>query len=182
MEDRRKFLKNSTLALGAAAFFSGNEVFASNLLNGAGLVKQAEECETYLVRENTPITFHLSKTKDNISSMSLLSEELLPGSSIPVHKHLNEDEFFFFITGTGTAMIDDQTFPFKPGTSVFIPKNTWHAFKNTGNEKAFCTFSYTPSGFEGFFREIGTPKGQEFKAKPKDEFDRIAKKYGMVFR
>jgi hypothetical protein len=182
MEDRRNFLMNAALAIGGAAFLSTKEIFAANLLNGTGFVKQPEDCETYLVRENTPITFHISKLKDSVSPVSLLSEELLPGGVIPVHKHLNEDEFFFFISGTGSAMIDDQTFPFKPGTSVFIPRNTWHSFKNTGSEKAFCTFGYTPSGFEGFFREIGTPKGQEFKSKPKEEFDRIAKKYGMVFK
>lgn len=182
MDNRRRFLQNSLLAIGGGSFFAAAETFASDVSDGKGFVKQPEECETYWVRENTPITFHISKLKDNISNISLLSEELLPGSSIPMHKHLGEDEFFFFISGTGTATIDEQTFTFKPGTSVFIPKNTWHAFKNTGNEKAFCTFGYSPAGFEGFFREIGTPREQEFKPKPKEEFERIAKKYGMVFK
>jgi mannose-6-phosphate isomerase-like protein (cupin superfamily) len=180
MKNRRDFLKTSAFTLGVASLFS-QKSFASSL-DGTSLVKQPEECETYFVRENTPITFHLSKSRDNISNVSLLSEELMPGSAIPVHKHLSEDEFFFFISGTGTGTLGDQTFTFKPGTSVFIPKNTWHSFQNTGKEKAFCTFSYSPAGFEDFFKEIGTLKGREFKAKSKEELDRIAKKYGMVFK
>ena len=146
------------------------------------MVKQPEDCEIFFVRENTPITFHISKSTDQISSFSLLSEELLPGAFIPVHKHIKEDEYFFFSQGTGVITIDEAPFEFKPGTTAFVPKNTWHTLRNTGDGKVLFSFGYSPAGFEGFFREIGTPKGQPFKQKPKEEFDAISKQYGMVFK
>jgi len=146
------------------------------------MIKQPGDCDTILVRENTPITFHLSKMTDGVTSISLLSEELIPGGAIPEHKHLYEDEYFFFVSGIGRVMIDDKEFPFQPGTTAFIPRNTWHAIKNTGSGKAFFSFGYSPAGFEEFFRQIGTPRGQEFRQKPKTEFDEIARKFGMVFR
>lgn len=180
MKNRRSFLKTSALGISAAPFISIQESFFN--IPDAAVVKQTDECETYYVRENTPITFNISKTTDNITSVSLLSEELIPGSAIPVHKHLNEDEYFFFITGTGIITIDDNEYSFKPGTSAFVPKNTWHGLKNNSNDKVFFSFGYSPAGFEGFFKEIGTPKGQPFTQKPKHEFERIAKKYGMVFK
>lgn len=182
MKNRRSFLKTSALSICGSSFIYGPKFFFNNLINDVPIVKQPEECETFYVRENTPITFHISKATDNILSVSLLTEELLPGSIIPVHKHLNEDEYFFFSQGTGLVTIDDTTFTFKPGTAAFVPKNTWHGFKNNGNDKVEFSFGYSPAGFESFFREIGTPEGQQFKQKPKDEFDSIAKKYGMVFR
>lgn len=181
MKTRRSFLKTSALSISGAPLISIPALLFNNAINEA-LLKQPEDCETVYVRPNTPITFNISKTKDNISEVSLLTEELVPGSVIPVHKHLNEDEFFYFISGTGIVTINETTFTFKPGTTAFVPKNSWHTFKNTGNEKAIFFFGYSPAGFEGFFREVGTPRGQEYKPKPKDEFDAIAKKYGMVFK
>lgn len=180
MKNRRHFLKTSVLgAIGAPLFVSARPPF-NTLLNAS--VKQMEDCETYYVRENTPITFNICKAVDNINSVSLMTEEIIPGGGIPEHKHLNEDEFFIFIHGTGTLTIDDASFSFKPGTTAFVPKNTWHSLSNSSNDKVVFTFGYTPAGFEGFFKEVGTPKGQLFKQKPKEEFDAIAKKYGMVFR
>ena len=174
-------MKTSALGVSGAPLMSIPAILFNDAINEA-LVKQPEDCETFYVRPNTPITFNISKTKDNILSVSLLTEELIPGSSIPVHKHLHEDEFFFIISGTGIIKIDEKAFPFKPGTTAFVPKNTWHAFNNNGNEKVVFFFGYSPAGFEGFFREVGTPKGQEYKPRPKEEFDAIAKKYGMVFK
>lgn len=182
MKNRRKFLRTSALSLATTPFISLQHYAFNTITGDAPIVIQPEECETYFVRENTPITFHISKTNDNISTVSLLTEELIPGSHIPMHKHLYADEYFFFITGTGSVTIDDTTFTIKPGTTAFIPKNTWHSVENTGTEKAIFAFGYTPSGFEDFFKDIGTPVGQPYKQKPKEEFDIAAKKYGMVFR
>lgn len=182
MKNRRTFLKGSASLIGAS-FLPETELSSVGEPSGSvPVVRNIEQGDTYYVRENTPITFTISKKSDNISSLSMCLEELIPGSAIPVHKHLNEDEYFYVIAGTGIVIIDEKEFPFKPGTSVLVPKNTWHGFKNTGNEKIVFTFGYSPAGFEEFFREVGTPKGQEFKPKPKEEFDRIAKKYGMVFK
>jgi len=181
MKNRRSFLKTLALACGIP-FISANKVLAEEPEKSAPLVKQPEECDTFFVRENTPITFNLTKSTDGVSGVSLLTEELVPGSVIPMHMHLNEDEFFFFISGTGTVTIGESTSEFKPGTTAYIPRNTWHGFKNTGSEKAVFSFGYSPAGFEDFFREVGTPKGQPYKPKPKEELDRIAKKYGMVFK
>lgn len=181
MKNRRTFLKASALSVSGAAFVSFTDLLANRSADGA-LVKQPEEYETFFVRENTPITFNISKNKDGVSSVSLLTEELMPGSIIPTHKHLHADEFFFFQQGTGSISIEDKTFSFKPGTTGFVPKNTWHSIKNTGDEKVIFSFGFSPAGFEDFFREIGTPKGQEFKQKSEEERNTIAKKYGMVFK
>ena len=43
-------------------------------------------------------------------------------------------------------------------------------------------FGYTPSGFEGFFREVGTPVGQPFIQKTMEERRAIAKKWGMIYK
>ncbi|MHA4807373.1 cupin domain-containing protein [Flavitalea flava] len=153
-----------------------------NNLPGKGIVRQAEEGETYFVRENTPITITVSKTVDNIDTISICTEEILPGNGISIHKHLNEDEIFFFQKGSGIFLLEDEEIPIKGGATAFVPKGTWHGLKNTGTESMVFTFGYTPAGFEDFFRHIGTLKGTTFKAKSKDEISLLARKYGMVYK
>jgi len=181
MKTRRTFLKNSALGVSSVAFVSFNDLLAKGSTDVV-VVKQPEEYETFFVRENTPITFNISKNKDGVSSVSLLTEELVSGSVIPMHKHLQADEFFFFHQGTGNFIVEEKTFLFKAGTTAFVPKNTWHSLQNTSDEKVIFSFGFSPAGFEDFFREIGTPKGQEFKQKSEEERNAIAKKYGMVFK
>jgi hypothetical protein len=43
-------------------------------------------------------------------------------------------------------------------------------------------FGYSPSGFEGFFKEVGTPVGQPFLEKTTGERRTIANKWGMIYK
>jgi len=43
-------------------------------------------------------------------------------------------------------------------------------------------FAFTPAGFEGFFREVGTPVGQPFVPKTMEQRRAIAKKWGMIYK
>ena len=182
MIKRRHFLGTSAFGVFGSTMFSMPAILKTEYPDTGSVVKQQEECETYFVRENTPITIYISKNGDNVPTVSLCSEELQAGSIIPTHKHIHEDEYFYFMSGTGIIIVDDKEFTFKPGTSGFVQRDTWHSIKNTSNEIVSFQFGYSPAGFEDFFRQIGTPKDQQFKQKSKDEFDAIAKKFGMVFR
>ncbi len=150
--------------------------------NKKGIVKNADEGETYFVRENTPITIKLSKKSDDIDSVSICTEEILPGKGIAIHKHLNEDEIFTFHTGNGIFLLEDQEINISSGCTAFVPKGTWHGLKNTGIDLLIFTFGYSPAGFEDFFRQIGTIKGTTFKAKTEDEIKALAKKLGMIYK
>ena len=68
-----------------------------------------------------------------------------------MHKHLHSDEYFYFLSGTGTVIIKDKESTFKAGTSAFVPRNTWHSIKNTGSESVHMLFGFSPVGFEDFF-------------------------------
>ena len=183
MKNRRSFLKKSAVSIAYASFFpTAHLLAASKLSTNTSIVKQPEDGETFLVRDKTPITFTISKKKDNVGSISMCYEELVPGSNIPIHKHLNEDEYFYVTAGSGIFIIDETEFPVKPGTTVFVEKGTWHGFKNNGKESVVFTFGYSPAGFEDFFRQIGTPVGQIFKPKPADEFKELARKFGIVYK
>jgi len=182
MKNRREFLQLGSVGLLSPLMASAYKPNKTQAENKSGIVRQPEEGETFFVRENTPITIQISKRMDSVEDISLCTEEIQPGSKIPVHKHLNEDEFFIFIKGTGTIEIDGQEFPVKPGTSGLVPRGVWHSINNNSSELLIFTFGYSPAGFEDFFRQIGTPKGVSFKAKTAREISLIAVKYGMVYK
>jgi mannose-6-phosphate isomerase-like protein (cupin superfamily) len=182
MKNRREFLQAATCGLFGPLITSMPQLNSARNQNKKGVVRQPEDGETYYVRENTPITIQVSKKTDDLDSISICTEEILPGNGIPVHKHLNEDEFFIFQKGAGIIDLNGEEFPVKAGTMGFVPRATWHSIKNTSPQLLIFTFGYSPSGFEDFFRKIGTPKGTTFKAKTTEEIKRIAEKYGMVYK
>ena len=182
MKNRRAFLKVTSATMLSSTLISLPQFSFANHSNKKGIVRNADEGETYFVRENTPITIKVSKKKDGVDSVAICTEEIPLSGGIPIHKHLNNDEFFFFHKGNGTFILDEQEFTVNEGSTAFVPRGTWHGLKNTGNELLVFTFGFSPAGFEDFFRQIGTLKGTPFKTKTHDEVASIAKKFGMVYK
>ena len=96
MKNRRSFFKTASTAVISSMLASSPVPGFANSADKKGIVRNAGEGETYFVRENTPITIKISKKTDGIDTVSICTEEIPLGSGIPVHKHLNNDEFFFF--------------------------------------------------------------------------------------
>ncbi|WP_227588243.1 hypothetical protein [Chryseobacterium sp. MFBS3-17] len=43
-------------------------------------------------------------------------------------------------------------------------------------------FIYSPAGFEGYFRELGSPAGTPWQPKTPEEFVALDKKWGIVYK
>ncbi|HEB93780.1 MAG TPA: cupin domain-containing protein [Gammaproteobacteria bacterium] len=51
------------------------------------------------------------------------------------HKHYYEEECIYVLSGSGTLIIEGESFPFETGDFVGFPANTAaHSLKNTGSE------------------------------------------------
>ncbi|MBC6491908.1 hypothetical protein BC349_12670 [Flavihumibacter stibioxidans] len=123
----------------------------------------------------------ISKDRQGNESMCFCREEIASGEAIPVHKHLNEDELIFAYAGEATMRIGQKEIILKQGAVALIPKGVWHGVRNTGKEKFIMVFSYSPAGFEEYFREMGSPAGTPWQPKSQAEFDRLEKKWGIVY-
>ena len=86
---------------------------------------------------------------------AMIVQEVSPGTRIPVHRHGREDEIIFIHSGEGEAVLGDDTVKLSPGSILYVPQGTWHGGVNTGNVVLHWIAIYSPSGFEGYFREIG---------------------------
>ena len=88
---------------------------------------------------------------------AMITQDVSPGTSIPVHLHEKEDEIIFIQSGRGEATVGDEKVTLAAGSTLFVPQGTWHGGRNTGADTLKWIAIYSPSGFEGYFREIGRP-------------------------
>jgi quercetin dioxygenase-like cupin family protein len=180
MNARRKFFEQGSLGL--LSLILPLPALSNDLPGFEGLVVDEQEGETYMLRNGTTmLRIKISKTQGS-ESICFLSESILPGEAIPVHKHLNEDELIFLHKGSGLFTLDEKQYSVAAGSVAVVPKGVWHGLQNTGPENIEMRFAYTPSGFEGFFREVGTPAGQPFVKRSQEEKRVIAKKWGMIHK
>jgi mannose-6-phosphate isomerase-like protein (cupin superfamily) len=181
MNSRKQFLEKSGLGFLSVLLFP-LPVFSNDTPGFEGLVVNEQEGETLMLRNGTTVLrIKIAKTHGS-NTMCFLSESILPGEAIPVHKHLNEDELIFIHKGSGIFTLGEKQYAVSEGAVAIVPKGVWHGLQNTGSENIEMRFAYTPSGFEGFFREVGTPAGQPFVKRTKEEKRAIAIKWGMIHK
>ncbi|MCG2574837.1 MULTISPECIES: cupin domain-containing protein [unclassified Acinetobacter] len=89
---------------------------------------------------------------------SLGTQTLPPGGRVREHAHPGNEEILHFISGRGQAIIDGKEYVLEPGVTVFLGKHNSHTFLNNGTEDLHWVWFMTPSGLEGFFRDIGRPR------------------------
>jgi mannose-6-phosphate isomerase-like protein (cupin superfamily) len=114
---------------------------------------------------------------------AMITQDVSPGTAIPVHLHENEDEIIFIQSGTGEATLGDATVALAAGATLFVPQGTWHGGRNTGTGIMKWVAIYSPSGFEGYFREIGrgAPDAPP-RARTPAEREAMDRRYGIRYR
>ncbi len=70
---------------------------------------------------------------------------LEPGGECGLHSTLDKEELLVFLSGAGTAIIgDDQTEQVGKGKIAYIPPQTEHNIKNTGQEPLIYIYCIAP--------------------------------------
>lgn len=70
----------------------------------------------------------------------------------PMHRHHDEDEYTFVLTGRIGAVIEGTEVVAERGDLLFKPRGQWHTFWNAGDEPASCLELISPAGLEKLFR------------------------------
>lgn len=182
---RKGFLTSAGL-LGIGSLFSGLPVSGAqnttDILN-SDLVVDADEGEVYLIGERKGrVTIKVSRQNQGIQTMSLLTEDIKPKDGIPVHKHASEEELIFIEKGKGILTFGDEEYEVAPGVMALVPRTTWHGLRNESDEMLRMVFGYTPSGFEDYFRAIGVKPGEPWEGLSGEDWQRINKKFGVIYR
>ena len=178
-------LERRSLVAGLAAFGLGpallsNSVSAQGTAPG-GYVLAPAGGEHLVHFRNPGHIFIMAGAATGSPSLALGTQQVPVGAGIPVHRHLQMDEAFYVLEGSGTFILNDVRHPFVKGGSIFIPKTAWHGFANPDQE-LLLLWIMTPAGLDGFFRETCNPPGVPPKQLSRDQVNEIARKYATEFR
>ena len=67
-----------------------------------------------------------------------------PGSRIPIHRHTENEEAMFVVSGKGKLICGDEEFALEPGTAIFSPIGVDHEIINIGDEPFKIVWAYAP--------------------------------------
>ncbi len=72
----------------------------------------------------------------------------------PLHRHHDEDEYTYVLSGRIGAVLGGEEVTGGPGDLIFKPRGQWHTFWNAGDEPAAVLEIISPGGLEELFRSF----------------------------
>ncbi len=181
---RKRFFKSAGI-LGAAGLLQKLPFteHVSTLEPDPDFILGPDEGEVYLIGERQgKVTIKVDKQNKGVETMSLLTEDIVPGDGIPVHKHGGEEELIYIEKGKGILTFDDDEFEVSPGWMSIVPRGVWHGLRNESEQMLRMVFGYSPAGFEGYFRAIGVRPGEPWKELTGEEWARINDEFAVTYR
>ncbi|MEM1270486.1 MAG: cupin domain-containing protein [Bacteroidota bacterium] len=182
---RRGFVQSAG-AVGLAGFLPALPVRAlSGPSRGPNpdLVLDPDEGEVYLIGERRGrVIIKVDKRGKGVDALSLLTEDIVPGDGIPVHKHAAEEELIYIERGRGVFTFGNDEYEVGPGSMALVPRGVWHGLRNEGEQTLRMVFGYSPAGFEDYFRAIGVREGEPWKGLTGDDWARINAEFGVTYR
>lgn len=134
-------------------------------------------------RRHAPLNI---KVSPRIGSPQLLmgSEEIASGTGIPVHMHLHEDEILFVHRGHGIATVGETEQGVGTGSTVYVPRGTWHGIRNADGQKDALDvlWVFSAPGMDDYFRIIGVPPGAEPRTGTASQVEEINRRHGIRYK
>lgn len=87
-------------------------------------------------------------------AFSALVAEIKPGEGPPPHRHHDREEYFYILDGSFRLSVAGREETVGPGTLVFVPRDTVHAFTNIGATAARVLEWTIPGSNEPYFRAV----------------------------
>jgi quercetin dioxygenase-like cupin family protein len=84
----------------------------------------------------------------------IASEEMPPGTAIPLHRHERHEEALFLHRGQVTVTLGARRVVAEAGTWVYIPAATWTGVENTGRDTASVMGIFAEGEVEPCFRRL----------------------------
>ncbi|MFQ5773562.1 MAG: cupin domain-containing protein [Kiloniellaceae bacterium] len=128
---------------------------------GAVVVRQPDEGESFWqpVPANGYAEVRVSRRDSpTIKGFSSGVQVIAPGCHIREHQHDAHEELLFFFEGTGKAVVNGESHPVRPGTSVYLGPWNRHTIVNDGATDLKMLWVLMPGGLEDFFAAIGRPR------------------------
>ncbi len=122
-------------------------------------VRGPGEGRTLLVGGGDYVTYRVTSAETD-GAYFCFEVSTTPGFGPPLHAH-DYRELFYVLDGKYEFTLDRggqlETIVGGPGTTIAIPPNVPHTFKNVTDQPARLLFVHQPAALEEFFEEFGVP-------------------------
>ena len=118
--------------------------------------------------------------KTGTQGVVFVEDRMPPGSTSGIHVHLEADEFFYVLEGTGRISLGLNEHEISTGDTIFVPVGTDHKITSSGENPLHVIFIVDRPGLDEQFR-------MEFQGLDRTkmtiaEFNAIVEKYGTVYK
>jgi quercetin dioxygenase-like cupin family protein len=135
---------------------------------GRPAVLARDEGELRMLQGRKPLYIKVDPLTSGSRTLTVGLEDMPPGDSIGIHKHLSEDELVFVHRGQVDVTLGDGRYRAQAGATVFIPRGTWIGFRVVGPDTATILFAFNSPGFEKCLRILSAPAGEPY-VRPADD-------------
>jgi quercetin dioxygenase-like cupin family protein len=126
------------------------------------IVRERDEGKTVLVGAGDYVTYKV-RSDESDGAYFCFEAATTPGFGPPLHTHPYR-ELFYVVEGSYEFTIDRgegvETILGTPGTTIAVPPEVPHTFRNAGEELGRLLFVHLPAALESFFEEFGVPVEQ----------------------
>ena len=110
------------------------------------------------------------------AAYSLVEEEFW-GDPTPLHRHLNEEEAFYVLSGEVAVWVDGAEVVTAPGTFLVVPRGAAHAVRRITEGPVRMLTVISPPGLQRLFDAV-VERGESALLEDPEELRRLAKAYG----
>jgi len=100
-----------------------------------------------------------------------------PSSTSGIHVHLEADEFFYVLNGTGRILLGTEEHEIGAGDTIFVPVGSEHRVTSSEDDPLYVIFIVDRPGLDEQFR-LALDRAKMTL----EEFNAIVEKYGTVYK
>ena len=93
-----------------------------------------DDVTPFIKKDSSEIREILAPKNSIIQRQSLAEAKLLPGRSTEEHYHIQTEEIYYILTGSGQMIVDGEKCLVRKHDGVAIPPGARHRITNTGND------------------------------------------------
>ena len=118
---------------------------------------------------------------ESVSGTAAIVEHTLEARSLgaPMHKHTRENEISYVLEGELSVIQDGEVQTAGPGSYIVKPKDIFHTFWNSTDQRIRFIEIITPGTFENYFAEMA-PFLLPGQPPQMDKIRETAAKYGLI--
>lgn len=118
--------------------------------------------------------------KTGTRGVVFVDDKMPPSGTSGIHRHLEADEFFYVLAGSGQMLLGDVEHEIETGDFVFVPFDTDHRITSSEDDPLHVIFVVDRPGLDEQFR--AEFQGLDRTKMTVEEFNEVVQKFGTVYK